>query len=137
MPYKDKEWHKHKRRCWRRDQRHPGWRQTYVDCDGECQWKVEGYLCRDRDLLEFHHYYMKKKRNGDEYKEMRTLYCLRHHQETHIDDTGIVCNERHYPSMLQEDICVEIEEAGSYDKWIEKHGLVKPQKAEMTGEPNA
>lgn len=117
MPYKDRE---AQRAFWRRTyrrRRHGNWRQVYVDCDGMCQFPVNGGVCGAVDDLEFHEQFGE---NGDGRMQQRILYCNSHHDEVHND---VTINERHYPTMLQADVGAEIEDAGGYRAWLDKFGL--------------
>lgn len=118
MPYKDKEFHQYCRRVWRREQRHPGWRQVFVDCDGMCQWAMDGGVCGEVEKLEFHELFAEDKK-GDGRMQKRILYCIAHHFEAH---QGIV-NERHHPGKLQEDVAYEMKRCGGLAPWMVKYGL--------------
>ena len=119
MPYSDPDYHRFMTRTRVRSKRHPGWRQTFVDCNGECQWRVNGSICRERDTLEFHEQYGED-HNGDGRFQQRILYCNAHHNEAHND---VEVNDRRYASKLQEDVCIEVEIVGGYRQWLEKYGL--------------
>lgn len=110
------------RRVERRAERHGNWRQVYLDCMGMCQYPVEeGVVCGELDSLEFHEQFGESKK-GELKLQQRVLLCNYHHWSIHGEKW---CNKRHYPSMLQTDVQVEIKLCGSLANWIEHYNLIE------------
>lgn len=108
-------------RIGKRTQRHPEWRQTYIDCTGMCQFPIEeGIICAELEGLEFHEVYILDDKNNL-IRIYEVLLCNYHHWSIH---GAKWVNERHYPSMLQFDIQLEIETYGSYQNWLKEFNLI-------------
>lgn len=122
MPYVDRNQKRYHDRVYTRDKRHPGWRQVYVDCQGMCQGiHDDGEICGDTDGLEYHEIFGED-HNGDGRMQQRILLCNLCHSLEHQKRNFV--QERHYPSMLQQDISYEIEQAGSVQLWVDKYELL-------------
>lgn len=106
----------------KREERHGNWRQIYLDCMGMCQYPVEeGVPCGETDSLEFHEQFGEAK-NGEVKPQQRVLLCNYHHWSIHGEKW---VNKRHYPSMLQTDVAIEIKLCGSLADWVAKYNLVE------------
>jgi hypothetical protein len=104
------------KRIEKRTARYSNWRQIYYDCNGMCQYPVNSdYVCGEMDGLEYHEMY-----EGDIVIKI-ALLCNYHHNSVH---NGIV-NPRHYKSMLQTDIDIEVKLAGGVDNWKNKYNIVE------------
>ena len=109
-----------------RTYRHGDWRQTYIDCAGMCIAKVNGddMPCGETDRLELHELWGE---NGDPTKgkfQQRVLICNLHHAL--IEDRGHQADlilDQYHPSVLQDDVRLEMLLAGGYDKWVKKWNL--------------
>jgi len=106
----------------RREERHGNWRQIYLDCLGMCQFPLEeGIICGETEGLEFHEQFGEAK--GEELKlQQRVLLCNYHHWSVHGQKW---VNQRHYPSMLQTDVDIEVKLCGSFPNWIEHYNLIE------------
>jgi len=106
----------------KRAKRHGNWRQVYLDCLGMCQFPIEeGVICGELEGLEFHEQFGEEK--GEEVKlQLRVLLCNYHHWSVHGEKW---VNKRHYPSMLQTDVNIEIKLCGSLADWVEHYGLIE------------
>lgn len=116
-----KELKRYRDRVKHRKFRHNNWRQVYVDCCGMCQFPVgDDAVCSETDSLEFHEIYGEAK-NGEVKLQQRVLLCNYHHYSIHGEKW---VNERHYPSMLQFDVELEILACGSYRDWLDYFNLI-------------
>lgn len=109
-------------RIYRRQLRHNNWRQVYVDCLGMCQYPLDdGGVCGEVDTLEFHEIYGEAK-NGESRLQQRVLICNHHHWLIH---GKAWVNVRHYSSMLQFDVELEIKACGGYKNWLKEFNLIE------------
>lgn len=112
-------------RTTQRTWRHGNWRQTYVDCGGICQGRIDGGICGNTELLELHEHFGECK-NGSENEQaklqQRVLLCFTCHKDYHEGYAHL--NERRYVSKIHEDVAFEIAVAGGYQEWIRKYGLI-------------
>jgi hypothetical protein len=118
MPFKEVDDYRRWNRIRKRGERHPGWRQTFLDYNGMCA------KCGSPENLEFHEPFGEDKgNNGGPKMQARILYCITCHGDYHRYAGDCTCNARRFPSRLQEDVAWEIERAGGLQQWIDKFGL--------------
>lgn len=123
MPYKNKERRALANRGYKRTYRHKDWRQVYVDCNGMCQFPVNGGVCGATEFLEYHEPFGEI--NGQEVKfQQRVLLCPDHHAELEGEQVQDMIRNRWQGSMLQQDVALEILLFGGYQQWLDRYGLL-------------
>lgn len=104
-----------------REKRHGNWRQVFLDCSGLCVYEVEpDVTCSELDGLEFHEIFRETKKGENKFQQ-RVLLCNYHHWSVHGEKW---VNVRHYPSMLQTDVTIELYLCGGLVEWIAKFNLI-------------
>ena len=122
MPYKNKQRRLLVKRACNRNHRHGNWRQTYIDCNGMCQFPVNGGVCGAIEFLEFHEPFGEI--NGEEVKfQQRVLLCPDHHAEIEGLEVQELIRNQWQGSMLQQDVALEILLSGGYQQWLDRYGL--------------
>ena len=116
--HKYPEFHYFRNRMYKRDMRHPGWRQTAVNCGFMC------YHCYSIDFLELHEPFGEDHWNEGRMQQ-RVLMCFDCHMErehpTYYQNGWI---HRIQMSKLADDIEIEIYVFHrNYDQWIKDFGL--------------
>ncbi|MBA7625499.1 hypothetical protein ES703_32929 [subsurface metagenome] len=123
MPYKNKERQALASRGCKRTYRHGPWRQTYVDCNGMCQYPVNGGICGNLEFLEFHEPFGEI--NGQDMKfQQRVLLCPDHHAELEGENVREMVKNQWQGSMLQNDVAMEILLCGGYQQWLDRYNLL-------------
>ena len=102
-------------RMTKRKYKHGDFRQTFIDCAGQC------VVCFEDDFLEIHEPFGENKNGMGKRLQTRCLMCAACHSKEHatIFDHRFI-----QPSRLALDINIEIILCGGYDKWIDKFGLI-------------
>jgi len=122
MPYHNGEVAKLCRRNYNRTVRHGNWRQVYVTCQGMCQYSENGNgICGETRYLEFHEIFGEDKK-GEGKMQQRVLMCQYHHSLLPGHD---LVKSRYYPSMLSEDVSLEVLLCGGWKKWLKKYNLIE------------
>lgn len=122
MPYANEDVAKLCRRNYNRTVRHGNWRQIYVDCQGMCQYSENGNdICGETRSLEFHEIFGEDKKQEGKMQQ-RILLCEYHHSLFEGHD---LVKNRYYPSMLSEDVSLEVLLCGGWKKWLEKYNLIE------------
>lgn len=125
MPFKDKNRQALASRGNMRTYRHGNWRQTFVDCNGMCQYPVNGAVCGAIENLEFHEPFGEI--HGAIIKfQQRVLLCVEHHRELEGVPAQELFTENRKPSRLFADVNLEIYLVGSYQGWLDKYSLKEP-----------
>lgn len=127
MPYRNQERRQLSARGSVRTYRHGSWRQTYLDCLGMCVARVNGDTspCGVVDGLELHEVWGE---NGDPTTtgkfQQRVLLCNLHHAlvDDRVHQVEFILWQ-YRPSLLQEDVHLEVLVGGGYQSWLEKWGL--------------
>jgi len=125
VPYTGRDMKNRYQRTWARTCRHPGWRQVWIDNGGMCA------KCGAVDFLELHAPFREETREdrqtGQTRLPCRELLCSYCHGEVEADGgfcRGEYNTDKHWPSMLTQDVQWEIDQAGGYDAWVKKFGLI-------------
>ena len=126
MPYKNLGRRKLSTRGAVRTMRHGNWRQIYIDCMGMCVAKVNGddSPCGAVDGLELHETFGENSHRSDPKFQQRVLLCNLHHAllEDRGHQAGFILDQ-YRPSVLADDVELEIMVGGGYQKWVKKWGL--------------
>ena len=98
----------------RRKYKHGNWRQAVVDCGGMC------IRCWSVDNLEFHEPFGEDKLGWGIFQQ-RLLLCHTCHDKEHSELFGE--NRNIQPSLLSEDVSIEILRHGGYQQWLKDFNL--------------
>lgn len=99
---------------------HGNWRQTWIDCGGQC------VKCGSTEYLEFHEPLGEDGiMNGWGRLQARMLLCFPCHCEEHPENTENMDGgwQRKSGNTLNYDVQIEIWMCGGWEKWIERFGL--------------
>lgn len=126
MPYSNLDRQRLHRRGLDRTRRHGNWRQTYIDCGGQCIAQVNGseYPCGKTEYLELHEVWGENQDNGKGKFQQRVLLCNLHHAlvDDHCHQYTFIQGQ-YQLSQLTEDINLEILVVGGRIAWMEKYKL--------------
>lgn len=118
MPYKDQEYRKYYDRCRQRTRLYGNWRQIYYNHNGVCA----NPGCGEPRYLEFHESFGSNSPMSNEHSIV--LLCGWCHAKEHPERLFEFITHQPKPSMLSEDVAIEMETCGGLAIWMEKYGIV-------------